>query len=178
MPCDREQSPRFRPALTAILILGILPFSIPAAAQERFEQDPDKQTAPRPPDNAIDRWNQMSPEERERELAKLPPARAKLIRQRIQRYNQMHPEEQQQLRERYQTFSQLPPDKKQLVRTRWSEFRQLPPARRPLLHREIQQLRQMPDAQRQARLNSEDFHSRFSPPEQQIIRDLSTYLPK
>ena len=119
----------------------------------------------------------MSPEDRERELAKLPPARARLIRQRIWRYNHMRPEEQQALRERYQTFSQLPPDKQQIVRDRLRDLHQLPQARQPLVHREVEQLRSLPEAQRQARMNSDEFRGRFSPQERQIIRDISAYLP-
>jgi hypothetical protein len=151
-----------------------------AAGPARSQQEPDKPTAQqqRILDNSIDRWNRMSPEERERELAKLPPARARLIRQRIRRYNQMNPDEQQALRERYQTFSQLPPEKRQIVRERLREFRQLPAARQPLVHREVEQLRLLPEAQRQARMNGDEFRSQFSPQEQQIIRDLSTYFPK
>jgi hypothetical protein len=89
----------------------------------------------------------------------------------------MRPEEQQALRRRYQSFSQLPPDKQQTVRERLSELRQLPPARRQIVYREVEQLRLLPQARRQARRNSDQFRSRFSPQEQQIIRDLSTYLP-
>ena len=66
--------------------------------------------------NPIDRWNQMSPEERERELAKLPPERARQIRERIRRYNQLPPREKQALREGYRKFSQLPPEKQEIVR--------------------------------------------------------------
>jgi hypothetical protein len=150
-----------------------------AAGPTRAQPPPDRPAAQtQPPVNSIDRWNRMSPEERERELAKLPPARARLIRQRIRRYNQMHPEEQQALRERYQVFSQLPPQKQQIVRQRWAEFRRLPVERRPIVHGEVEQIRLLPDAQRQAAMNSNDFRIRFSPQEQQIIRDLSTYLPK
>jgi len=133
--------------------------------------------AQQPPTNPIDRWNRMSPAQRERELSKLPPARARLIRQRIWRYNHMRPEEQQALRERYQTFSQLPPDKQQIVRDRLREFHQLPQARRPVVHSEIARLRSWPEAQRQARMIGDEFRSQFSPQEQQIIRDLSAYLP-
>lgn len=157
--------------------LAIL-LSAAAAAPARGQQQPDRPAAQAQPSaNAIDRWNRMSPEERERELAKLPPDRARLIRQRIWRYNHMPPEEKQALRQRYQTFSQLSPNEQQTVRERLGEFRQLPAARRPIVHREVQQLRLLPDAQRQARINSEEFRSRFSPQEQQIVRDLSTYLP-
>jgi hypothetical protein len=133
--------------------------------------------AQQPQANPIDRWNRMPPEERERELARLPPARARLIRQRIWRYNHMRPEEQQALRQRYRTFSQLPPGKQQIVRERLREFRQLPLARQPVVHREVDRLRLLPEAQRQARMNSDEFHGRFSPREQQIIGDLTTYLP-
>jgi hypothetical protein len=127
--------------------------------------------------NPIDRWNQMSPEERERELAKLPPERARKIRERIRRYNQLPPREKQALREGYQTFAQLPPEKQEIVRQSMRQFRQLSLERRPLVRREIGQLRALPEAQRGARMNSEEFRSQFSPQERQIIRDITEYLP-
>lgn len=161
MPCSfwRRTLPGFG---LAILL------AVAAATPARSQQ---------PPADTIDRWNRMSPAERERELAKLPPARARLIRQRIWRYNHMQPEERQALRQRYQTFSQLPPDKQQTVRERLREFRRVPPGRRPLVRREFEQLRLLPEAQRQTRIDSDEFRRQFSPQEQQIIRDLSTYLP-
>ncbi|HLY19790.1 MAG TPA: DUF3106 domain-containing protein [Bryobacteraceae bacterium] len=125
----------------------------------------------------IDRWNRMSPEQREKELAKLPPERARLIRQRLRRYNQMNPQEQQALRERYRTFSEMPPAKQEIIRSRLKEFRQLPVERRPIVHHEVEGLRAMPDAQREGRLNSDEFRGRYSQQEQQIIRDLTEYLP-
>jgi hypothetical protein len=171
MPCDFGRSTLLRFGLAIGLAAA-------AAGPARSQQEPDRPAAQQQAQaNPIDRWNRMSPEERERELAKLPPARARQIRQRIRRYNQMHPEEQQALRERYQTFSQLPPDKQQIVRERLREFRQLPVARRPVVHREVERLRLLPEAQRQAAMNGYEFRGRFSPQEQQIIRALTTYLP-
>ena len=161
MPCDSGRS--------ALLGFGLaILLAVSAAAPARSQP---------PPANPIDRWNRMSPAERERELAMLPPARARLIRQRIWRYNHMRPEEQEALRQRYESFSQLPPDQRQIVRERLRELRQLPPARRQVVHREVEQLRLLPEDRRQARRNSDEFRSRFSPQEQQIIRDLSAYLP-
>jgi hypothetical protein len=127
--------------------------------------------------NPIDRWNQMSPEERERELAKLPPERARQIRERIRRFNQLPPWEKQALRERYQKFAQLSPERQEIVRQRMRDFRQLPPSRRQLVRREIEHLRWLPEPQRGARMNSEEFRSRFSPRERQIVRDITEYLP-
>jgi hypothetical protein len=89
----------------------------------------------------------------------------------------MSPQEREALRERYDAFSQLPPDKQQIVRERLRGSRALPGGRRQVVSREIQQLRRMPEGQRQARMNSEKFRKRFSPPEQLIIRDITTYLP-
>ena len=176
MPCDFGRP--FFVKLGLVVLLGG-PAMLPVAAQTSArQQEQDRPGAPPILENSIDRWNRMSPDERERELAKLPPARARLIRQRIRRYNQMSPAEQQALRERYQAFSQLPPQRKQVIRQRLREYRQLPQERHPPVHAEVVQLRQMPEAQRQARLNSDEFRSKFSPQEQQIIRDLTSYLPE
>jgi hypothetical protein len=165
MPCNFLRSAAVGFGFAVLLFGGSLT-SAPAQ-QERENARPV---------NPIDRWNQMSPEQRERELAKLPPARQRAIRQQLRRYNQMPPEERQKLRERYQTFAQLPPAQQQIVRQRLREFRQLPPQRQPVVHRQVEQLRRMTEAQRQENMNSEEFQGRFSPQEQQIIRDLTEYL--
>jgi hypothetical protein len=170
MPCSSRRSRLLRFGFAILL-------AATAAGPARSQPEPDKPSGQQLLENSIDRWNRMSPEERERELAKLPPARARLIRQRIRRYNQMNPDEQQALRERYQTFSQLPPARQQIIRERLREFRQLPVARRPIVHGEVEQLRLLPETQREGRLSSDEFRGRYSPQEQQIIRDLSTYLP-
>ncbi len=131
----------------------------------------------RPPRNPIERWNQMTPEERERELAKLPPERARIIRERIRRYNQLPEPEREALSERYRHFSELPPDKQQVVRERLKQFRQLPATRRPLVHAEVVRLRRLSESERRSQLNSAEFRSRFSPDEQQIIRDVTENFP-
>src|SRR5215813_11502980 len=41
------------------------------------------------PGGPIQRWNQMSPEQREKELQKLPPKRQEVIRQRLEQYNRL-----------------------------------------------------------------------------------------
>ena len=169
MLCDWARS-----ALGCLGLAVLLAFA-PAARAQQGTRAPARQREEAQQNN-IDRWNRMSPEQRERELKRLPPERARLIRQRLRRYNQMNPEQQQALRERYKTFSQLPPEKQQVIRERLRVFRQLPPMRRQVVHGEVEHMRSMPEAQRQARLNSEEFQSQFSSEEQQIIRDLTEYL--
>ncbi|MGA2591453.1 MAG: DUF3106 domain-containing protein [Bryobacteraceae bacterium] len=135
--------------------------------------DESAATQQQPTGNPIDRWNRMSPEERERQLAKLPPERARLIRERLRQYNQLPPEEKETLRENYQRFTQLPPEKQEIVRQRMREFRELPQARRLVIRHEMEALRALPESERHARMNSEAFRTQFSPPEQQIIRDVT-----
>ncbi len=174
MRCDWVRSALLRLGCIALLAGTV-------AGWARAQDEPNGPSAQQQQieDNSIDRWNQMSPEERERELAKLPPARARMIRQRIQRYNQMNPEEQQALRERYQLFTQLSPEKRQDRPPAYSRTAaRLTGPRQRVVHREIQQLRLLPPGQRQARMSSEEFRNQFSPQEQQIVRDLSTYLPR
>jgi len=170
MPCSQPLA-RFRRAVLPLALVAL-----GCAAEARPQQEANRPTAQQALENSIDRWNRMPPAERERELAKLPPARARLIRQRLWWYNHLPPEEQQELRERYQTFSQLPPDQQSVVRARLREFRQLPTPRRGAVHREVERLRSLPQAQREVALNGE-LQGRFSPQELQIIRDLATYLP-
>jgi hypothetical protein len=162
-----------------ILTCGLaVVLAVAAAAGQPKAASGQSAVSQAPAVNPIDRWNQMSPEERERELAKLPPWRARIIRERIRRYNQLPPAEKQALRERYQRFSQLPPEQQALVRRRLQEFRQLPLARRPVVRREVELLRALPEAERRARLNSEEFRTRFSPQEQEIVRDITEIFPQ
>jgi hypothetical protein len=158
--------------------LGIGLAAALASAPARCQQTPDapQQQRAQNPETALDRWFRMSPEERERELAKLPPARARLIRQQLRRYSEMSPQEKAKLRERYQTFKQLPPDLQQLVRDRLREFRQLPVARQSAVHRQVVELRALPEEQRAAHMDSDEMRSRFSAQERLIIQDLAQYL--
>jgi hypothetical protein len=130
-----------------------------------------------PPINAIDQWNSMSPKQRERALQKLPPERQKRIREQIDRFNSLPPEERERLRARYQRFSALPPETQDNMRREMRKFRDLPPERRSALGREMRRLREMPEADRQARVDSEEFRSRYSPEEREMLQDLSENLP-
>jgi Protein of unknown function (DUF3106) len=145
--------------------------------QPSYPPPPRAQQRPMPAENPIERWNRMSPEERERALARLPPARAAQIRQRIERYNQLPPQVREALNERYERLSQLPPQKQALVRERLRELRQLPQERRPEVRRAIRRMSLLPEPERRARMANPAFQSHFSPQEQQIIRDISGNFP-
>jgi predicted Fe-S protein YdhL (DUF1289 family) len=154
----------------------------PAAAHQPKDPDarPPGQSGQAPnrlrPGTALDRWNSMSPEQRERALQKLPPERQQQIRRRLERFNSLPKEEQDRLRSRYERFSSLPPDRQQTVRRQIRNWSQLPDERRPVVSREFDQLRRLTPEERQARIQSDEFRARFSPHEQRILSDLSDNL--
>src|SRR5437762_2823149 len=74
----------------------------------------------------IERWTQMSPEQRSRALAKLPPERRQRIEELLSRYQSLSPEEREQLRFRSEMFNQLPPEKQDVARRMFRQFNQLP----------------------------------------------------
>jgi hypothetical protein len=165
-----------------LLIAGLCALLPGAAvcAQER----PAEPKAPKPAAKAkgktngeapapLERWNRMTPEERKQALAKLPPERRRELQQKLQQYRNLPPEQRQQLGERYKAFSQLPPEQQNRARELFRQFNSLPEDRRPVVKQEYEQLRAMPEAERNERMNSEAFRSRYTPAEQQMLRDLS-----
>ena len=77
----------------------------------------------------------------------------------------------------FQKFSSLPPEKQEVLGKQLRAFQTIPEDRRKILGRELLQLGRMPDGERQARLNSEEFKSRFSPVELQMLSDIAENYP-
>jgi len=105
------------------------------------------------PAPAVERFLQMSPEDRERALSQLPPERRQDLEQRLNRLQQLPPEQAQRLQNVYPAFMNLRPVRRQAVR------------------QEIQELRQMKPAERKDRLNSDTGN--FSPEEMSILRQVT-----
>ncbi len=131
---------------------------------------------PRPAMMPVDRWNAMPPEQRERALSKLPPERQEKVRNQIARFNSLPEAEQQRLRQRYQRLMAMPPEQQDVIRRQLAKFNGMPQERRQALAREMRKMRDMSPEERRGRFESEDFHERYSPDEQQTIQDLSEYL--
>lgn len=126
-----------------------------------------------PPRTAIERWNQMSEEQRRRALERLSPERRRQLRERMDNFRRLPPQEKQRLRQRYQQFRQFPPERQQQLRQSWQQYRSLPAYRRQDVYRELQGLRGMPNDAREQRMNSPAFRGRYTPAERQMLRDLS-----
>jgi len=135
--------------------------ALPASAQVRplllaaQLKQKQKQLKMQPlPGPAVQRFLRMSPEERARALAQLPPERRQQIEQNVARLERLSPEQRAQLEHRYQIFERLPQERKAVVRTA------------------IARLRAMTPAQRKAVLESDDAKLRFNPEELQLLRDV------
>jgi hypothetical protein len=149
----------------ALVAIGVV---YPAAAQVRpphlaaqlkqkqqlKQQQKLKQQLQPLPGPDVQRFLRMSPEERQRALAQLPPERRQQIEENVGRLERLSPEQRAQLERRYQIFEKLPPGRRALVREA------------------IMRLRAMPPAQRKAVLESDDAKLRFNPEEIRLLRDV------
>lgn len=165
--CAEPRPPKLPPAKKA----GNAKGGKAPKANARAQEAPRAEAKEAPPN--IERWNRMTPEERGQALAKLPPERRRELQQKLQEFRNLPPEQKEQLGERYRAFSQLPPERQNHARELFRQFNSLPEDRRPVVKQEYEQLRAMPEAERNGRMNSEAFRSRYSPSEQQMLRDLS-----
>jgi hypothetical protein len=121
-----------------------------------FAQSKKAAVLPRPPalpTPVLQRLAQMTPEQRQKALARLPPERRERVEQQLSKLDQLPPEQKARVLERYDAFQGLPRDRQGAVRA------------------ELQALRKMPVPQRRLRLNSPEFEQSFSPEEQRLLRE-------
>ena len=177
------------------VVVAVVLCSAPALAQRRGGGNPrphePKQPPPPHPQQAhpqpnagrggpqvrgprpVEEFIKLSPEEREKELQKLPPERQEKLRQQLQRYDQMPPAQ----KERLQRLWALPPERQQQVRQSIRDFSQQPLERRQAMRRQLNQMQSMTPEERSAYFNSPEFKSRFSPEEQEMMKNLREILP-
>jgi hypothetical protein len=121
-----------------------------------FAQSKKAAVLPRPPalpTPVLQRLAQMTPEQRQKALARLSPERRERVEQQLDKLDQLPPEQKARVLERYDAFQGLPRDRQGAVRA------------------ELQALRKMPVRQRRLRLNSPEFEQAFSPEEQRLLRE-------
>ena len=131
-----------------------------------------------PPRAVIERWREMSPEERQQMVDRLPPERREGFRRRMEMWDSLKPAERKGAEDRFDRFRDLPPAQQKTARQAFRQFNQLPHERRQELRREMAALRRLNEEERAARINSEDFQSKFDPHERGLLQDLATALPE
>jgi len=134
---------------------------------------------PPPPARAvIERWREMSPDERQQTVDRLPPDRREGFRRRMEMWDSLKPEERKGVGDRFDRFRDLPAGQQKTARQAFRQFNQLPPERRREMRLEMAKLRGLNEEERAARLNSEDFRSKFDAQERGLLQDLATSLPE
>jgi len=114
----------------------------------------------------------LSPEQRDLALSNLPPGRRTQIEKRLNDYQNMPEEQRARALERLRRMQSLPPQKQQQVRSSVKKLTALPQPRRGFVQKQINQMRQLSDDDRRALMNTEEFRSKFTLSEQQMIEDI------
>lgn len=141
---------------------------------------PEKpQRQPKQPKNApehfapLEQFKNMTPEQRERELEKLPPDRREKLQRQLQTYDNLSPAQ----REQVDWFTHLPPERQNSVRKAFKSFQNSSPERQQAMREELTRLRAMPEADRNARISSPEFRQQYRNNEQQILAGMAGALP-
>lgn len=120
----------------------------------------------------------LDSDQRTKALASLPPARRKIIEKKIDEYQKMPEVERARNLDRLRRMQSLPPQRQAQVRQSLQKRQGLPPQRLQVVQRQINQMRSLSDVDRDAVMNSEEFRSKFTPAEQQIIADICLVTPR
>jgi hypothetical protein len=152
---------RFLFTIAAVVALAVSPATAQdnilrekAIRQQKAKQQKQQQLKMVPlPAPAVERFLQMSPDDRERALSQLAPERRQQVEQQLNRLQQLSPDQAQRLQDVYPAFMNLRPVRRQAVRA------------------EIKELRQMRPVERKDRLNSDA--GSFSPEEMSILRQVT-----
>ena len=126
----------------------------------------------------VQRLAGMSPKDREKALAGLPPDRRQAVEKRLQNFQQMSPAERQRATFEVERLQKLPQQKQNQVRRAIHQFTDLPEERQAVITAELDRLTAMPEEERRSRMNSEEFRNRYSPAEQQMMSNIAEVLPR
>lgn len=150
----------------------------PAGNPPKPARAPQPGAGERSGQRALERLENMSPEQRERALGNLPPGRREELEQRLRVLDAMSPAERMRLRTQLERFNNLPPQKQNQIRRSMQQFQQLPEGRKALVKRELDRMISMSRKDRQSVMNGQDFRARFTPREQQMMQNLSEIMPE
>ena len=125
----------------------------------------------------VQRLVAMSPEDREKALSALPPARRQNLEQRIRDFEALPPGQQLLMRTRVEKLAKLSPERQDEVRESLRSFNAMPQERRQAIRREVIRCTGMPEDSYHAYLNSEGMRGRFTDEERRMIDDLLAVAP-
>jgi hypothetical protein len=122
------------------------------------------------------RLYRATPEERDRALEKLPPKLQERLRAQLGHFDSLPKPQQEVMIRRAERYAALTPEQREAIRQQMTALRDLPQDRRTAVGLALRRLQPLSEEQRLKTVNSDEFKSRFSTEEQQIIADLSEVM--
>jgi transposase len=119
----------------------------------------------------------MPPERREQMLERLPQQQQARLRQALENFDKLPPEQRRRQLGILNMYANLPPERQVALARQIQIFNHLPDDRIAALRPELVKLHRMPESERSERMASEEFKSRFTPAEQQMLAEISPYFP-
>lgn len=124
-------------------------------------------------DEQFMRLQKMTPEERDKALEKLPPARREQIEKRLRNFDNLPQQVQERRLDRLQKLNSLPMAQQAQVRQSMKDLQALPNDRKKAVNQELQRMSVMGDEERQYHMGTEEFRNRFSQSEQDMLGNLA-----
>src|ERR1017187_77354 len=129
------------------------------------------------PGSPVLRMMAMPPERREQMLERLPPQQQARLRQALENFDRLPPAERSRQFGILNMYANLPPDRQATLTRQIQLFNQLPDDRIAAMRPELLKLHRMPESERSERIASEEFKSKFTPAERQMLAEISPYFP-
>jgi hypothetical protein len=129
------------------------------------------------PGNPVLRMMAMPPERREQMLERLPPQQQVRLRQALENFDKLSPAERSRQLGILNMYANLPPERQVALTRQIQLFNHLPDDRIAVVRPELVNLHRMPESARSDRIASEEFKSKFTPAEQQMLAEISPYFP-
>lgn len=127
---------------------------------------------------ALEKLRRMAPAERERALQDMPPARRRIIEQRLERWNRMAPERKQRLQGSFENFRQMKPEQQEHLRNLARKFNEtMPMEKRVDGRRALMQLRRLDPEGRKRFLASPRMKDRFTDSERELLSEMAETMP-
>ena len=129
------------------------------------------------PGNPVLRMMAMPPERREQMLERLPPQQQVRLRQALENFDRLPPAERSRQLGILNMYANLPPEKQATLTRQIQLFNHLPDDRIAALRPELVKLHRMSESERSDRMASEEFKSKFTPAERQMLAEISPHFP-
>jgi len=152
--------------------------SLPGVAHARGPETgpPDPPKVEKVPQERLEQWRSMSPEERERireryrRWKELSPEKRERILERNRRWRELPEEQRNYLKDRRELLKDAGPEEREVVDKFFVRMRSLPHNRRHHLKRKIWEWRSLPPGEREKAMFSWPFYRNLSVPERDTLR--------